>query len=499
MESYVILFFLFLQHISAVISSPCEEVNKADNRQQPLSQYGEHLCYSQEKLRDPATLHRFIEKQLLESKSNCIDLLRAGKCKLLARRQDACRTKPEFMLYYCAVTCQTCENRTRVLSLEEGFSRRQRNNTKITLTAAGAADSMGAHQLLSIDFVNKIQFLDQQQPTPADVMKLLADARDYMLDKIHTDDEYRLVRSLCKNRNEKCALWALRGYCKHPDYKLYMSQNCGPVCFSCHELHYETLCPVNPNVKHALYPGDLHEMFHRIIHHPTFRDSVEVLSRPDLKEGDDHETVNYGLGPWMILLKDFASPEECEAIIQAGTTLGFERSAYSGDKLDAAGRLIGGVKRGRTSSTTWCDEEICESSPHVQRIIEKTEELTGLHRNYSEHLQILKYEPGEFYTLHHDYIERQRLRIAGARIVTLFLYLNNVPAGGATHFPDLNITVFPQRGAALLWPSVLDDDPHARDDRTFHQALPVVQGVKYGANAWFHQRHVRVAEAQGCY
>ena len=499
MQILFLLFFLCLRHISAVIFSPSEEVNEADNHQQPPYQFDEQ-SFAQRQPRDPVTFHDdFIKIQSNESNASCIDLLKAGECKNLARTEDACRTKPEFMLYYCAETCQACGSRTRVLPLEESFSKRRRKNSKIITAAAGAADFMGVHQLLSIDFVNKIQFPDQRNPTPADVVKLLADARDYMLDKIHTDDDYRLVRSLCKNRNEKCALWALRGYCTHPDYKLYMSQNCGPVCFSCHELHYETLCPVNPNVKHALYPGDLHEMFHRIIHDSTYRDTVQVLSRPDLKEGDDHETANYSIGPWMILLKDFASPEECEALIQAGTTLGFERSAYSGDKLDAAGRLIGGVKRGRTSSTTWCDEEICESSPHVQRIIEKTEELTGLHRNYSEHLQILKYEPGEFYTLHHDYIERQRLRIAGARIVTLFLYLNDVPAGGATHFSDLNITIFPQRGAALLWPSVLNDNPHARDDRTFHQALPVIKGVKYGANAWFHQRHVRVAEAQGCY
>ena len=30
----------------------------------------------------------------------------------------------------------------------------------------------------------------------------------------------------------------------------------------------------------------------------------------------------------------------------------------------------------------------------------------------------------------------------------------------------LNISVRPKRGRALLWPSVLDADPNARDDRT---------------------------------
>jgi prolyl 4-hydroxylase len=69
----------------------------------------------------------------------------------------------------------------------------------------------------------------------------------------------------------------------------------------------------------------------------------------------------------------------------------------------------------------------------------------------------------------------------------VFLYLNDVEAGGGTKFNDLNITVMPKRGRALLWPSVHNDEPNLKDERTKHEALPVEAGVKYGANAWFHQ------------
>ena len=30
--------------------------------------------------------------------------------------------------------------------------------------------------------------------------------------------------------------------------------------------------------------------------------------------------------------------------------------------------------------------------------------------------------------------------------------------GGATHFPQLNLTVQPTSGSALMWPNVLDED-----------------------------------------
>jgi prolyl 4-hydroxylase len=88
--------------------------------------------------------------------------------------------------------------------------------------------------------------------------------------------------------------------------------------------------------------------------------------------------------------------------------------------------------------------------------------------------------------------------------VTFFLYLNDVDEGGATQFSDItlgsanadsmngkgpiSIDVIPKKGTALVWPNVLDDDLDEMDDRTYHAALPVIKGEKYGANAWFHLR-----------
>jgi prolyl 4-hydroxylase len=92
------------------------------------------------------------------------------------------------------------------------------------------------------------------------------------------------------------------------------------------------------------------------------------------------------------------------------------------------------------------------------------------------------------YLAHHDYIESERDRQQGNRILTVYLYLNEVERGGGTNFPNLDLTVMPKRGRALIWPSVLNDEPDVIDPRTRHQALPVLEGVKYGANAWFHLR-----------
>lgn len=63
------------------------------------------------------------------------------------------------------------------------------------------------------------------------------------------------------------------------------------------------------------------------------------------------------------------------------------------------------------------------------------------------------------------------------------MYLNDVQSGGGTHFTKLNVTVTPKKGRAMIWPSVLNDRPFDREDLTFHEALPMQAGIKYGKKA----------------
>ena len=69
-------------------------------------------------------------------------------------------------------------------------------------------------------------------------------------------------------------------------------------------------------------------------------------------------------------------------------------------------------------------------------------------------------------------------------MLTVFLYLNDVEEGGETKFNRLDKVVTPKRGRAVIWPSVQNMDPHTIDPRTSHEAMPVIKGIKYGANAW---------------
>lgn len=135
-------------------------------------------------------------------------------------------------------------------------------------------------------------------------------------------------------------------------------------------------------------------------------------------------------------------------------------------------------------------------------VVSRIEHFTQIPTTNSESLQLLRYGEGEYYRTHHDLIDHQRHRAPGVRILTFYMYLNGNEdsglEGGGTDFPRLGITVTPKRGRVALWSSVLDRDPHRKDIRTEHAALPVTKGVKFGANAWIHQRDYVTPNSKGC-
>jgi prolyl 4-hydroxylase len=221
-----------------------------------------------------------------------------------------------------------------------------------------------------------------------------------------------------------------------------------------------------------------------------------VLSRPEYVSGDTKETADYQIGPWVVTLDKFITDEEADRLIQLGADAGYKRSSDVG-KLKFDGTFESDVNSGRTSLNAWCDNA-CYNDTLAKQVMARIEEVTSIPEANSEYLQLLKYDVGQYYQQHHDYVAIQVDRQPGVRILTVFLYLNDVEAGGGTNFPILDITVMPKKGRALLWPSVMDSNPNRKDGRTDHQALPVEKGIKYGANAWVHQRDFKTPDSNGC-
>lgn len=125
--------------------------------------------------------------------------------------------------------------------------------------------------------------------------------------------------------------------------------------------------------------------------------------------------------------------------------------------------------------------------------------MTGIPQNNYESFQILKYDEGQFYRTHHDSSGGKKTTSAGHRILTFFLYLNDEELeGGETRFTSLDISVKPKKKRALIWPSVMNEDPDQSDNRMYHEAMTVIKGTKYAANHWIHMYDFRNANKWGC-
>jgi len=364
-------------------------------------------------------------------------------------KEGECQNNPVYMLKSCARSCVSC---------------------KVTSDKVGYGAAYGV----------------AQECEGEDALELIRDveAMDRYMSKEVSKPEYDSVRAECKNRHKLCVFWAHIGECEaNPSFMLLQ---CAPACMTCENINYEYRCPKDESMKDIFGPGDLHKMFERIV---DKYENVNVLSQPS-KEPDAT------FQPWVITIDDFVSPEECEKLIELGGIEGYERSTdVGGKKFDGT---FDAVKSGtRTSENAWCHKD-CYEHPMAKSVMNKIETLTGIPESHSEYLQLLKYQTGQFYRVHHDYIEHDEDRPAGPRVLTAFLYLNDVEAGGGTNFPDLDLTVMPKKGRLLLWPSVIDSNPSKKDFTTRHQALDVEAGEKYGANAWLHLRDFKTPHKAGC-
>ena len=324
---------------------------------------------------------------------------------------------------------------------------------------------------------------------------------EYMTKQVMVDhDTFSLsVRKECKLRHQLCSFWAAIGECDaNPSY---MTLQCAPACQSCEQISFETRCPFDKDEPGVWYKsGQLNEMFNNIISNTT----IQELYAPKVISND----------PWIITLEDFATKEECDTLIELGGALGYKRSEDVGEVVNFDGTVQGVQSEFRTSTNAWCVDK-CYNHTVTQDIQKRIEDLISIPEINYEYLQLLKYEEDQFYEVHHDYIAIDIDRPQSVRILTIFLYLNDLPqqdqgqgedgngdddeaVNGGTNFDTLDITVTPKRGRIVIWPSVLDKYPTMKDPRTDHEALPVLKGVKYGANAWVHNKDFKTPHSKGC-
>eukprot|EP00035_Acanthoeca_spectabilis_P004374 m.102746 g.102746 ORF g.102746 m.102746 type:complete len:430 (-) comp12548_c0_seq4:3008-4297(-) len=289
--------------------------------------------------------------------------------------------------------------------------------------------------------------------------------------------------SLCQDKNENCSWWAEIGECyKNPGYLI---QNCPKACNYCRAALPEAVRCVRDKDAIPLVqsPGGLNKMFQDIIANERFKEM--------------YNTTVMSTEPYILLFDNFAHPGDWEGLenMLAGT---FEGSTVVG-KMTDDGKIGRQHLITRTSRNAWCMQSPCLHSKVHADLQNRLTELLGVGSPaYMESLQVLKYQVGQYYNTHHDTITDQITMMSGPRMLTAFIYFNEVEGGGETDFPRLGIKVKPAPGRMVLWPSQKDEDSLLVDDRTYHEACNVTKGYKNAANLWVHLYDYQTPYVMGC-
>jgi prolyl 4-hydroxylase len=182
----------------------------------------------------------------------------------------------------------------------------------------------------------------------------------------------------------------------------------------------------------------------------------------------------------------------------------FQHKRFVG--ADLAAELISLIEAGRRPSTIAEDNgdaafrtsETCDlaaDSPAVQQVEALLTRLSGLDPAFGEPLQGQRYAEGQEFKAHTDYFTPggrdydRYCALSGNRTWTFMIYLNDVPAGGATRFKMLDKIVQPEAGKLLCWNNRLTDG--AVNPATLHHGMKVRKGIKYVITKWYREREWR--------
>jgi prolyl 4-hydroxylase len=180
----------------------------------------------------------------------------------------------------------------------------------------------------------------------------------------------------------------------------------------------------------------------------------------------------------LFILRHFIDEAECAALIER----------IEANRRPSTLANFNGDANFRTSET--CDLD--HADPVVAMLDARLGEVSGIDPAHGETLQGQRYEAGQEFKAHTDCFEpntadwEKYCSVAGQRTWTFMVYLNTVPAGGATRFKAIDKIVQPERGKLLAWNNRNPDG--SPNMATMHHAMKVRRGHKYVITRWYRER-----------
>jgi prolyl 4-hydroxylase len=195
--------------------------------------------------------------------------------------------------------------------------------------------------------------------------------------------------------------------------------------------------------------------------------------------------VNVSNNPIVDLYHHFLTDAEADHVIRVAGDRFRPSTTMSND--------VNSVNKDRTSTSVFLNSSSDAKDDVLKHIISKAAKVANVPASYLEPLQVVRYDHGQFYRQHYDYLDESSSEVKnhGQRTITLLVYLNTLPeeeTGGGTKFHVLDHVVKPEKGAGLLWHNVTSLGNV--DARTLHSGEPLNSkgSVKYAMNIWFRDR-----------
>lgn len=125
----------------------------------------------------------------------------------------------------------------------------------------------------------------------------------------------------------------------------------------------------------------------------------------------------------------------------------------------------------------------------VDWLMQRVADVIDIPLNRSETPSVIRYQPGEMYKQHGDYLPDDSILIAkdigGQRSHTALVYLNESFTGGETNFNLLNKSVQPATGKLLTFSNINSDSKPLIESQ--HTGEAVNSGEKWLLSLWFRQ------------
>ena len=208
-------------------------------------------------------------------------------------------------------------------------------------------------------------------------------------------------------------------------------------------------------------------------------DSLRLLDPPG-----DFGIERVCSAPKILVADSLLTDEECRFLIYSGARF-LQRSMVvnpdTGEALEAELRT--------SHDTTF----VPSSEDLILKVLQqRMAAFAELDLSQCEQLVLLRYGIGDQYRPHRDYFAPSATRIetgGGQRQATVCCYLNEVADGGGTVFPDVDVSVQPRRGRAVMFRNLHPDG--SPDPRSLHAGLPVLAGEKWLASCWIRSHAAR--------